>query len=675
MNQYAQLPPDELDELLSNFLIPHWSISGVNSFCRNEKDFERQYIFCEYDKTDSVSSIIGTTYHYALMFFFQNLKDTGKELSFDHLTTIAHGKLAEYKAPNYRPQKSMTLLEQQEHALKSVNTLLQNFLHEKDCYIDDIKEIVAVEVGVKEFVTLAGIDIPLPMKGKFDLVFINHQDELCIADHKAKRNYTDEKDIKKNCSKQGVGYSCLIESCILAKHPDFHKLKGPVKNFYYYENKYSKNKDGGRQIRRIALDLNEGRDFYETMLSEAVMKMVQAVQDPDYIYLLNQDDFFVDSEAIIEFWIKTHLQGLDAFTNLPEKTRELLKLRKAQVHQARLSNIPKSVIESFQKDKAFITLSIQEMEKLPITERIEHRLRCFGFVTNVAHTIDGYSCDTLLLEVGAGTKIKDIFKFRLDIAAAVGADDIRISQNLIKYEDQSFIAIEINKMDRKILHLQESDLQKGSWKLPIGKDNFQNTIYWDLDNPSTPHMLGGGASGSGKSVTIRTMIKALQEIQGDNVEITILDPKFEFDPMRDKGCTVIQDIEEIEIFMLYLVDEMNERFQTKNFGKRRVIFFDEVNDALMQGTKALREANIKLVQKARSAGFHFAEFAQRLTSKAIDGNAKVNFPVRLCLTMPSAVDSKVILDEGGAENLNGKGDALIKSPELSQAVRIQCFSS
>ncbi len=90
-------------------------------------------------------------------------------------------------------------------------------------------------------------------------------------------------------------------------------------------------------------------------------------------------------------------------------------------------------------------------------------------------------------------------------------------------------------------------------------------------------------------------------------------------------------------------------------------------------SRTMLENNMLLLQKARSANFNMIEFGQRLSSRALDGDAKANFSARLCLLVNSAVDSRVILDELGAEDLNGKGDALFKSPELDGTTRIQSF--
>ena len=337
-------------------------------------------------------------------------------------------------------------------------------------------------------------------------------------------------------------------------------------------------------------------------------------------------------------------------------------------------------------------------------EKISHVLRSFGIIANVAHEITGYSSTSYLLEVTAGTKIAGIAKYRLDIANALNVPSVRIGDNLMVYQGRSYLVIESPQKGHETLYWDKKYLEEE--KIPLGKDNFGNLVVWDLNNHSTPHMLICGATGSGKSVSIISTINYAVEAGIDR--IVIFDPKYEFIQYHREGIEVYNDIQEIESEMKRLVDDMQQRAKSGNTGKKTLVVFDEFADAVSSarsgteldiremvqvgtrkgpfgfpepkmelrtvGREKSLEENLKmLLQKGRSLGFRIIAATQRASVNVITGDAKVNFPVIICFRVPKEVDSKVVIDEAGAETLNGMGDGLIKSPEYFGVVRFQGF--
>ena len=679
---FAALSPAELKKHIETFLVDHWSISSISDFIRNEKSFEKKYIFRVRDKDQSLSSIIGRVYHKVLMAFFKQYRDTKQKMTYDQLCFIAHAELGRIGANQYRPQKGKQISELQNEALKRVNALVQNFLQEFDSYEAEIEEIIFVEESFKEFVTINGIEIPLPLKMTPDVVFVRKGTlTLAVFDHKAKKNYTPEKDIILRLSNQSIGYKLGLDVTIkkytqwLEKYP---RLAEGVKDFFYYENKYTENRDGSRQIRQIPIDMEASAPLYEQLIFEGVFRLIEAVQNPDYVYLMNPHDFFEDGGDMMEFWMKTHIDGLEGFPNLKRNTKRLLKKRRSAIRRSALTGIPKSVIRSYGKPKDFISFTLTDMENLSIEERIEHRLRQFNYPVKVEHKISGYSCDTYLVTTGAGQQISKIYNYHLDIANAIGVTSVRIPQSMVEYEGQVWVAIEVRRKERKFLFLDSSDIPAGN-VLPIGKDNFGTTWSWDIDNPSTAHMMIAGTTGSGKSVAIKTII-AVAEKKG--MKVAILDPKREFTEYGDKH-EVFNELEDIELFMGLKVDEMDKIFKNSgasgNSMNKQLIIFDESADCFaragkVEGMRTLEQNTLILAQKARSAGIHLLLAAQRFSVNVLKGDAKANFALRLCLAVKSRVDSRVMLDQEGAEKLAGKGDALFSSPDVAEPVRIQCFS-
>jgi len=588
VNKFALLDPVKQKERLDSYLIDHWSISAVASFIANEKAFERKYIFKDYDRQSSLASIIGSVYHKSVAEYFRNYKENGVQLSFDALSFFAYTQLNQYGADQYKPQKTKTIIEQQQAALESVNKLLHNFLAEVDVYLEDIQEIVWVECKLLEYVTINGVDIPLPLKATPDLVYINKRGELCILDHKSKRTYTPENRVQLKYSNQSCGYVLAVnvaikrEKELIAKYP---KIKEGVKHFYFYENKYTKNKDGSNQIKRVDPDIEGGIQMYEQILFESVWRIIGAVQDPDYVYLMNPNDHFEDSEKTIDFWIKTHIEGLEGFPNLKPNQIKILKSKRKSIRRAALTGIPKSMVQSFRRPKNFVSLTPEDMENLSIEEKIEHRLMTFSYPVKVEHVVRGYSCDTYLLQVAAGAKINKIYGYRMDIANVIGVPDVRISPDLVRYKGGAYVSVEVNKANTKPLKMTAADIPDGL-SFPLGKDNFGGLHCWSIDNPSTPHLMIAGASGSGKSVAIKAIIKVAK---AKGVDVAILDPKYEFMDYKKAGYEVINELEDIEYFMEYKVLEMDEIFRkhgaSGNSKNKQLIIFDESADCFTRQNK------------------------------------------------------------------------------------------
>lgn len=403
--------------------------------------------------------------------------------------------------------------------------------------------------------------------------------------------------------------------------------------------------------------------------------MLEAVNDPDYIYTMNDSDHYEDLAELYDFWMRSMIADVDDF-NISQAQKDHLRKRTKKTKDASLANIsPKAIIEFRKNAAAFITMDYS-MENMTNSEKIEHLLRGFGYIVDVASVIDGYSSDTYLLQVATGLKIKDIHRYRLDIASALSVSQVNISPTLKPYEGKSYVVVDVTKKRERDLFFDQSAL--AGRKLPIGRNNFEDLIIWDLDNHATPHVLVCGATGSGKSVSIKSTI-AYAELAGVN-DIRVFDPKYEFCDLNNSNIKVYNDIEDIESEMALLVADMQDR--TKNGDRHTtMVIFDEFADALSQARKGKAlgddrslEENLQMIlQKGRSLGFRVLAATQRASTKVINGDAKVNFPVQICFRVPKAIDSMVVLDEEGAEGLAGLGDGLMNSPEYIGTQRFQGY--
>ncbi|MDB5200539.1 MAG: FtsK/SpoIIIE family protein [Chitinophagaceae bacterium] len=679
---------DSLEELFSQFLIDSWSYSKLSSFARNEKAFEMNYIFGIYSRS-SATTIAGQAYHHALQYYFSS-KNDGKPVDLVELEASAFSYIENIGANNWKLQKTTPTIEDcQKKATVTVTTLLKNFIGEVSTYEDDIKEIIEVEVFCDEFLIVNGVDIPLPCHSKIDLVVRTKSGKIAIVDHKSKTTFTGEDEIALSIGVQAMTYIKCYEA----------KTGLNIDEVWFVENKISQNKDKSPQLQAFKLSLDKDtRKLYEALLYEPLKRMIEAVNNPDYIYLINESDNYTDKAELYDFWARTMISEVEDF-NVEETKKDLVSKRLKKIRDASIETINPKVIKQFKENASqFIQYDLSN-KNMTQEEKIEHVLRSFGTIVKVAHKFNGYSSNTYLLEVSAGVKVASIQSHRLDIANALDVANVRISNDLVVHEGKSYLAVDFAKKREGDLFFDPALLS--GMKIPIGKDNYGNIIVWNLENHSTPHALVCGATGSGKSVSIKSTIE-YAKLAGIS-DIVIFDPKYEFTEYTGSNIDVINDIQDIEAYMALLVENMNDLVK---YGRKKttLVVFDEFADAVansrkgndlkiyenvMTGisTKGLPkyerrvtgelkslEENLKiLLQKGRSSGFRIIAATQRASVKVITGDAKVNFPVQICFRVPKEADSRVVLDESGAESLAGMGDGLIKSPEYKETARFQAF--
>lgn len=681
---------EELQLLDSLFLISSWSYSKVMQYARNPKCFEMLYIY-GYRAKASATTVAGQAYHYALEMFFKNKKE-GVELSMIDLETLVFNYIDEQPRDNWKLQKTTPTVEDckikaNESALKGI----RNFYNEINVYLDEIEEILEVELFFSEFLTINGVDILMPCNGKIDLKFRSKSQKIILADHKLRASYTPENEIALTSGKQAVIYTKAVESVSGEK----------VDEVWFFENKTSGNKDKSPQIQLSKIEMTEDTvRLYESLVYEPLRAVLKATSDPDHVYLINDSDNFVDMAEIYEFWTKTMMGETDGF-NFEESKRELIELRTKKIRDASINIVSPKAIKQFRENASrFIQYDMNTTE-MTQEQKIEHILRSFNIISSVKFTFSGYSSNTYLLEFNAGVKIGSVQKYRLDIASQLNVSNVRIPSNLVVHERKAYLAIETSKKRERDLLWDKKELK--DLKIPIGKDNLENLIHWDLNNQSTAHMLISGTSGFGKSVSLISTIEYAKIAKGID-KIIIMDVKYEFLKYKSKKIEVYNEILDIENKLKELVEEMNHKVKNGISDKITLVIIDEFADAVAQSRKgkqldimemvedgfyapkkmmgipmppqpkmklkktgerkSLSENLGMLLQKGRSSGFRILAATQRASSKTISGDFKVNMGILLSFRVPKTIDSIVVLDEPGAELLQEAGAFLIKSPEL-----------
>ena len=214
MSKYETYTADQLEEHFSSYLIDSWSYSKVSCFARNEKSFEKQYIYLEPDKRSS-SSVAGNAYHAAMEEFFSVMQMTGnvqmpdvvslEQRAFEYINDKVESN--EWKLQKTTPTVEDCITD----STRKATVLVRNFYGERDLYLEDMEKVIAVEARYEEWLTVNGVDIPLPCHAIVDLVLRLKDGRTVIADHKGKGAYSEDKEVALVHGKQAITYVLAFE--------------------------------------------------------------------------------------------------------------------------------------------------------------------------------------------------------------------------------------------------------------------------------------------------------------------------------------------------------------------------------------------------------------------------------------------------------------------------------
>ena len=337
--------------------------------------------------------------------------------------------------------------------------------------------------------------------------------------------------------------------------------------------------------------------------------------------------------------------------------------------------------------------------------KLQQTLAIFGVGATVTHVSYGPAVTRYELQPELGVKVSRILSLTDDIKLSLAAADIRIEAPI---PGKSAIGIEVpNKVTQSVVlrDLLETDAfrnTKSKLAFPAGKDIEGNIIIADI--AKMPHVLVAGATGSGKSVCINTMIMSiLYHAKPTEVKMIMIDPKVVelsvYNGIPHLLMPVVTDAKKAAGALNWAVAEMERRYaQFAEFGVRGIegfntlidtdqiedeegnpivkmpqilIIVDELADLMMVSPKDVEDAICRLAQKARAAGLHLVLATQRPSVDVITGLIKANIPSRIAFAVSSGVDSRTILDMNGAEKLLGKGDMLYDPAGAPKPLRVQ----
>jgi S-DNA-T family DNA segregation ATPase FtsK/SpoIIIE len=344
---------------------------------------------------------------------------------------------------------------------------------------------------------------------------------------------------------------------------------------------------------------------------------------------------------------------------------------------------PISIFEDSQCEETASEEELRDMASF-----LESKLTNFDINARVVEIHPGPVITRFEIEPGSSTKVHQVVNLADDLALALKARSIRI---LAPIPGKGTIGIEVpNKSPsvvtiKEILASEAFASSKSKLEIAVGKDVAGNPYVADLE--AMPHLLIAGATGSGKSVCINSIITSLvYRNSPQDVQLLLIDPKRlelnMYEGIPHLVCEVVTEAKKAVRALSWVIEEMDLRYQllakrgVRNIQSYEeglpyiVVVIDELADLMLTVPQELETAVTKLAQMARAVGIHLVMATQRPSVDVITGVIKANFPCRMGFKVASKTDSRTILDANGAERLLGKGDMLLLPPGRSEPVRV-----
>ncbi len=491
-----------------------------------------------------------------------------------------------------------------------------------------------------------------------------------------------------------VALTLLIISIFLITNMNIKKLNLELKNSSKKRAQRKREKAKAKETMILPDDEEYVFDDYNEVKKE---------QSKKFIY----DDYFTKEEAIETPKVEMVKKEPVIIYNEEKPKEEIIDKPTEKESNEVKEEIEKNISSSASKGTTYKKPKISFLQKpqgktgsnsnkseiYKNSERLENILLNFGIKASVVGVTTGPIVNRYEIELEPGTKLSKLHSLSDDIALNLAVSHVRIAAVVGK----AAVGIEVPNTKksmvalREIIESREFANKNSLLKFALGKDIAGKPIIGDLYN--MPHLLIAGATGSGKSVCVNTIITSiLYNASPDEVKLLMIDPKMVelnvYNGIPHLILPVVTDPKKAAIALRWAVNEMTERYEkfastrskdidsynSKNPEQKMhkiVVLIDELSDLMMVASSQVEDSIARLTQMARAAGIHLIVATQRPSVDVITGTIKSNIPSRIAFSVSSYVDSKTILDKSGAEKLIGKGDMLFKGPASNQPKRIQ----
>lgn len=670
--------------------IDYWSYSSMSALLSNPLNFKKKYILKVYDDPMSPSGVVGTACHKVAEAYFGNGKSTDEaiQVGYDYIDSVSDKEI-DYGKTGSR-----------EKILNEFKQAIGFFFEELPVF----HEILGVEVSITtEITTVDGNVLPLPAKAKIDLIARNKLGEVEVVDWKFARGYTDP-DV--------TDFSKFLQAMF-----DYHIVKekyseAPAR-VIFRECKISKNKDNTPQIQDYVIDFKEGTIYGDfATFYKLFNEVTKYISSPTSIYLPNPNDYFNGQNSFDAF--RLGIIGTEAPVAVKHKVEQKTFVDKNYVPSAseRVEN-----------------------QALTDEEKIRLKLQEFAMPVSMEETFVGASVTKYTLKPSRGIAMSKISRVGNDIALALGAESVRIEApirgtNLVGIEVPSKNRKRIDLVES---HYKKGTTQIPIGVDVFGKVHYKDIA--DMPHLLIAGATGSGKSVMLNviltALTKQNSPEALRLILVDPKEVELAS----YAKLKHLDRPIVTTNEGAVAVIDYVVGLMGERYKVlakagvKNIEEynlknnsnplsRYVVVIDEFADLIMSGKKAessdldikefterinfialtklvagkkiaqndikkliselkkealpdVETSLIRIAQKARAVGIHLVLATQRPSADVVTGLIKANVPTKIAFATTSEVNSRIILDESGAEELTGKGDMLFQDPSSRDLKRLQ----
>lgn len=671
-------------------LIDYFSYSSMSKLLSNQLAFKKKYVLKVYDDKMSQSGVVGQAGHSALEAFYNGkAQEEAVQAGYDYIAGKSDMEI------NYGSTGS------REKILKEYSQAIQFYFQE----LPEFHSIIGVEEKIlEEIKTIDGEKLGLPAKGFIDVLHRNKLGELEITDHKFVRSYTngDVDDFPKYLQ------AMFNYHLVLAKYGE-----APVR-MTFNECKISKNRDNTPQIQPYVIDFKDGTYYGDFATFYKLYNACTAyLQNPDAIFLPNPNDYF-DGQNSFEIF-KLGIVDTDRPVSVRHKEEQKRFVEKAFVASSYNEAGSKSLTSE---------------------ERIRLKLNEFAMPVKMEETHVGPSVTQYTLTPSKGIKMSSIANMSNDIALALGAESVRIQApifgtNLVGVEASNKVRTIVH-LDKAHIKPGTMEIPVGVdvFNKPVhedladmphlliagatgsGKSVMLNVLLTALTEQLTPQQLElilidpkrveMAQFAELPHLAKPVVYDALQAVQALDEVVAEMESRYKrlakakvrsIDELNAKSKSpltkMVVVVDEFADLMMSDIQPSVESMDVKAFKENLelAVFAPGTSGRLTQ--KAVKEALkttldkdtppsaeesiIRLAQKARAVGIHLVIATQRPSADVVTGLIKANFPTKIAFTTTSAVNSKIILDQTGAETLTGKGDMLFMHPKHKDVKRLQGF--
>lgn len=630
----------------SNFPVDHYSYSSLALFGSNPIMFKIKHINRQViDSTNNISSIIGQAFHKAMQTYYGGNDDMPIDDEADAIEKGLKVGMGFLEAYNDGFIKWSSTVPNKQKAQEILAFAFRSYVKEMPYNNGD--EVLMTESKLKEKVVVewkgATINLPVPLKGFPDKV-VRKDGKVKIVDYKCVGKKTNLEKIDGKKMLQAVQLYFLVYATT-GEEPY---------SFIFEEVKNVKNQDGSKQVNVYEIVYAENELFFDFYFRyyEDVTRALNGEQ----VYVPNVETMYDGDVSIIAYIHRLDMEDVVAAKMKKHKVDNVTDLLKKEIAKA---SSMKKLLQTVEKE--FVSAKSLNYHKMANQEKISTKLMEYGILLSFDSVIHGNSVDLYRFNPSIGIKMSAIRSYVDDIEQVMGVSGIRV---LAPIPNSTMVGFEVPRPDRTFPALPASS---EGFKIAMGQTVMGEERRFDIR--TAPHMLVAGSTGSGKSVFLHSLIQQLNKIP--NVELHLFDPKqVELNQYEESVAEYKHSPGGIASGLEALVEEMEKRYSKMKVAKVRnisdmtgmpykFVIVDEYADLSHHEAVGF---NVQLLaQKGRACGIHLIIATQRASTKVISGDIKINFSVKAVFRMAKEVDSRVMLDESGAERLLGKGDMLFST--------------